>query len=67
MKKFLFVLATSLNMLTLSIIIMFSYMRYHVAHLSGSYSTYMESYWPYQLIVLLVLSYIIELYVIYKK
>lgn len=67
MKKLLFVLATSINMLTLSLIIMFSYMRFHVAHLASSCPTKMESYWPYQLIILLVLTYIIELYVIYKK
>lgn len=67
MKKLLFILATSLNMLTLSLIITLSYIRYQIDTIDGSNHVDLNRYIPNPLIFGLVISFCVELYVIYKK
>lgn len=67
MKKLLFIVATSLNVLALSLIITLSYISYQIDKIDGTFHTSMNRYIPNSLIVMVVISFFVELYVIFKK
>lgn len=67
MKKLLFIVATSLNVLTLSLIITLSYISYQIDKIDGTFHVSMNRYIPNSLIVMVVISFFIELFFIFKK
>lgn len=67
MKKLLFIVATSLNVLTLSLITTLSFIRYQIDTVDGNFCVSVNEYIPYSLIVIVVISFFIELFVILKK
>jgi len=66
MKKIAFVLAISINILTLSLIVMLSYLQYYLARLSFPHHSSISEYVPVPLVLLLIASFLLELYIILK-
>lgn len=66
-KQFLIVLTLSVNVLTFCLVIMLSLLGYRVATITGSYSYNIWDYLPVPLIILILASFGIQLYVIFRE
>lgn len=67
MKKLAIVIAASVNMLTICMIVVLSFVRYQIDTLDGEFNTNMYDYIPVMLIVAVVITFCIELYIIIKN
>lgn len=68
MKKLLIILTLSLNVLTFCFVIMLGLIRYYFAAYTGS--VYIDMPWKYipaPLIILILVSFVIQLYVIFRE
>jgi len=67
MKKMPIIITISMNMLIVSLIVLLSMLRYQVAVISGNYNNNMWSYIPMPLLVIVIVTFAIELYIAIKK
>ena len=67
MKQLSIIIAVSINMLTVCLIVTLSFIRFQIDTLDGNFTNNMYDYIPVPLIVIVILSFLFELYIIIKK